>query len=573
MSNNEVIYTDTARIEMQREKRRKEKIAKQKKMCWILIPVSICLVITVITMSIILIKNRKKGSDNKGGGNGEEGTDIITTSGQGEPLRKIFNITTNVGEIKRVSVFQRSLDETKINNNTITTEVKRKSNYDIYTISVEDVDEDNKLFYSKMYTNAISIVSECITTDGSDCEPSKLVDLTSAKRRTSRNVRVLTSVDDFKDIPVALCLFNITDNNFITSMTCPESFSENKKNEMILDLYFFRPPAIQRADQENDNITITIKEDKENKRKYIRETNGGLCNIQDNFGSLCTTDMNTTLDSDRNLLSYDELAITEINTDESNSFVKNKLTHLVDISDQIEDLDAAKYKESLDKLLPMLKPYMKVDVHFTEDNFTDLYNLVQEKSKSAKKFYLPKKNKKTYRSLMEYAASYVKEQPLFSYKDSGGIQIDFNLKADSGMNTEAMRTGADLIFDNEENHLSYLEEITDLQLILDELIELSKAGNHLATQLYDKIKEKLEGISNEISERINSLNNLLEYYELTDVFDATLLLDSINKLPISILAESNSLVNKLKKLYEGIKSGIMKSNVDNLGNNIYNYIY
>ena len=124
---------------------------------------------------------------------------------------------------------------------------------------------------------------------------------------------------------------------------------------------------------------------------------------------------------------------------------------------------------------------MKVYVHFTTDNFTELYNLVVDKSKSSKKFYLPKKNKKTYRSLMEYTLLYAKDQQLFTYKDSGGIKIDFNLKADSGINSEAMRSSAYLTFDQEnKTQLSYLEEITDLQLILDELIELSKSGNHLA---------------------------------------------------------------------------------------------
>ena len=99
---------------------------------------------------------------------------------------------------------------------------------------------------------------------------------------------------------------------------------------------------------------------------------------------------------------------------------------------------------------------------------------------------------------MEYALSYVKEQPLFDYKDAGGVQIDLNLKLDSGLNTEAMRSSSDLTFDHDEknlNSLSYLEEMSDIQLILDELIELTKAGNHLAAELYNKIKEKLEGIS------------------------------------------------------------------------------
>ena len=93
-------------------------------------------------------------------------------------------------------------------------------------------------FILKCIKQAISIVSECISTEGNDCEPQRLVDLTSEKKSNNRR-RVLNNADDFKDIPIALCLFNITDNNFITSMTCPESFPESKKNEIILDLYFF----------------------------------------------------------------------------------------------------------------------------------------------------------------------------------------------------------------------------------------------------------------------------------------------------------------------------------------------
>ena len=36
-----------------------------------------------------------------------------------------------------------------------------------------------------MYTLAISIVSECITTDDQDCEPQKLIDLTSEPKKSN----------------------------------------------------------------------------------------------------------------------------------------------------------------------------------------------------------------------------------------------------------------------------------------------------------------------------------------------------------------------------------------------------
>ena len=52
--------------------------------------------------------------------------------------------------------------------------------------------------------------------------------------------------------------------------------------------------------------------------------------------------MNTTLDENNNLLTYDEQAVTIINYDEKNSYVKDKITHLVDISQNIKDDDKNK---------------------------------------------------------------------------------------------------------------------------------------------------------------------------------------------------------------------------------------
>ena len=45
-----------------------------------------------------------------------------------------------------------------------------------------------------------------------------------------------------KDIPLPICLFNMTDNNVITSFTCHKLITEHKKRMIALDLYFFRLP-------------------------------------------------------------------------------------------------------------------------------------------------------------------------------------------------------------------------------------------------------------------------------------------------------------------------------------------
>ena len=60
----------------------------------------------------------------------------------------------------------------------------------------------------------------------------------------------------------------------------------------------------------------------ENGIYYINELNGGICDIPDAFISFCSTDMNTTIDSNANLLTYDEIAITNIINDNKDSFYK-----------------------------------------------------------------------------------------------------------------------------------------------------------------------------------------------------------------------------------------------------------
>ena len=247
----------------------------------------------------------------------------------GAQIKKEFNILTKTGELKHISVIQKSNEETKLNSEFVTSKITRKTNYDIYFISEEDASEENKKFYSKMYKGIVSIRSECTVTDRDDCQPQPLIDLTSK----SRNIRLLDS-KDFKDMPIPLCEFNITDNHVITTMRCPESLPGNKRNEIILDLYFFRPPAAERPDKEGDNITLIIKQ--ENELTKIHETNGGLCNIYNNIGSKCTTEMNTTLDKEGNLLNYNEQAITIINFDDKNSYSKNKITNLIDVSEKIQ---------------------------------------------------------------------------------------------------------------------------------------------------------------------------------------------------------------------------------------------
>lgn len=263
-----------------------------------------------------------------------------------------FDFNTTVGDLKRITVNQKYKEDMLIDGEKVDSFLTRITNYDIYIISEEDSDENNKLFYDKMYTCAISIYSECYGSTKDDCTPKKVVDLSSIARRNLDNTRKLQEVNDLKDIAIPICLFNLTNNDVITSISCHNKFSEAKKKSLVLDLYFFRPPGIKRLTKEEKNSTITRKT--EGNKKYIREKIGGICNIENAEDSFCTTDMNTTTDLENNILTYEEEAFMNITTDSQNSYIKIKNTKLVDNTKNAENLNAERYKNNLNNILTKL---------------------------------------------------------------------------------------------------------------------------------------------------------------------------------------------------------------------------
>ena len=528
---------------------------------------AIALVVLIAVVIIVVLILKKPSNDNK-----EE----ITIPGTQDEIiieppkiKNEFNILTRAGDLKQISVIQKSKEETKLNDQVITSEITRKTDYDIYFISQEQATEEYQEYYSKMTSGVVSIRGECTASNGGDCIPQPLLELTKDPDNSQRNVRVL---EDLKDIPLPICFFNITDNHIITTLKCPESLSDIKRNEIILDLYFFRPPAAERADKENDNITLTINKDNVTEKTTIHETNGGLCNVYNNWGTQCTTDMKTVLDKNGNVISYDEEAITIINYDEKNSYVKDKTTQLVDTSEKVQNKDIQNYKVALDTLLPLMENYMKEEVQFTQSDFKDLLSVIEDKKKSAgDQSYMPKKTRNTFRNLVTSKEQYIKKSSLFSNKATP-IEVNLDLKINSGIHSSVSGVYGSIIFDNKEIKYTSIEEASMLEDLIDKLSRLSKTGNQLASELYDKVYDKLEEATNEISIQITSLEKLIKYYELLPVFNATLVKYSYNVLPSEIIHVSNDLLNKISNIFFNLKSGTVKENADVLYSNINNYI-
>ena len=466
-----------------------------------------------------------------------------------------FRINTKVGDLKRIFVHQFYYEDILSNGNVSRVSVDRKTYYDIYIIS--ELESAYKKFYDKIYEASIVISSQCVSINNGECEPSKLMDLAA--------INDIDSVDpnkmgDLKDIPLPLCLFNLTDNNVITSMTCPETLPDTTQNTIILDLYFFRPPAIKRIYKSE---YLKIIEDKENNKKYIREKNDGICDIYNPINSHCTTEMNTTTDFDDNIISYDEIAFTNITSDTDNSYIKNKTTNLIDVSDKYSFLNPEKYHKILKMFLAKLNPYMKYTEHFSLNDFDELLSISKASPKKKGRRYLNNENQ-----------DIINEQAIFNYTYNQAIEIQIDLKNNLGYNSEAMEALISGKIDENKKALSNLKIYggDNITKIINKLITLSNAGNNMVRQLMLSVETNYFDIIQNIKRNISSINNQIVYKNISEVFDPRLYLKYSSILPIQLLFDSNYLKDKLEKILVGIKNGNLKQNINILNKNIYNYI-
>ena len=343
----------------------------------IAIGISICIAIALIVfLCIKLIPGGAGGGEDPPQTTLQENTPVISEE-EARKLGSEFNLTTKEGDLQKISVVQKYREDRTNDGQTTSTYSTRLTNYIIHVMSEKDSDEENKYYYDKIYECSISIQSECFSSTEENCTPVKELDLSNPTRRNRNledNGNNPTNDDKLKDIPIPLCLFNLTNNDVITSIACPQSLPETKRKKILLDLYFFRPPGLTRLKEKDSNSTIERKT--VGNRKYIREVNGGICDIENAQFSFCSTDMNTTTDLENRILTYDELAVMKVtSTDPGNYFVKTKTTNLVDETDKLENFDKTSYKNSLEQMVEKLKPYLKYEVLFSQDNFEEFYYL------------------------------------------------------------------------------------------------------------------------------------------------------------------------------------------------------
>ena len=146
---------------------------------------------------------------------------------------------------------------------------------------------------------------------------------------------------------------------------------------------------------------------------------------------------------------------------------------------------------------------MKEEIQFTHKEYDDVYHVIEDKKKqksssSETQSYVPKKTRNTFRNLDINSDDYqhIKQIELFS-NEITPVQISLDFKINPGINSQVMGAYGSITFDNKEIIYSSIEEVSIIQEVIEKLSTLSKAGNLLASKLYDKIYNKLEMITNE----------------------------------------------------------------------------
>ena len=156
-------------------------------------------------MAILLNKNQLK----------KENEDLEFNLGPME-TEPGYDFSTKINDLKRFIIDENKTHDIIRGGENSKTIINRKTIYDLFILSEKETTEENKNLYNKTYLAAVAIASECISTENKTCEPKRLVDFIE---QNYSNIRILEEIEDLKDIPISLCLFNFTNNNIILSMT------------------------------------------------------------------------------------------------------------------------------------------------------------------------------------------------------------------------------------------------------------------------------------------------------------------------------------------------------------------
>ena len=419
-----------------------------------------------------------------------------------------------------------------------------KAIYDIYTLNSTSSGED-KDFYSLKYTTVITINSICTklltTSSENDCELKKYLDLNI---RNSNNLRGINEADleKVKEVILPICIIEHTDTNIILSVTCPETLASNLKNDIIIAFQTIKPDSVNSINF-NQNGTGTKTEEK-NEKIYINSFSDE-CNNYDGDPTknmTCETIKNIVTDKEGNLITSEKISNSETIIDEKNKYSNSIIYKFEDISNQNSDgFEPKNYKSNLNTIFELTKNLMKKEIYISDGSFNEIVDFIINDESNI--------TETKARNLIEEAETIgVFEENVFQ-KSIYNINMTLNFKNDIGLGKgEEAKAITNFNTGEQSQELSHENVNTKLEETLNKFITLSKAGNKLASELFEKLNDPLLSLRDIINENIEELNKLLAFKELSAIFDSTYAINGIQKLPFKFVASAENLYKDLNNL-------------------------
>ena len=470
-----------------------------------------------------------------------------------EILKPNFKINSNVDKLNQILMKSKQNLINKSNNILDSTFIKAK--IDTYIISSEslletDVDYD---FYKKKITTSIVINSLCSTFEGTDCELVEYLDLNINEKED--NIRNVEEEPNLEEALLPFCLIEHTDTNIILSINCPKTIEDNLKNMIINAFKCIKPETIKVANN-NKNISDTTIEEKDDKIyiKYFTK----LCENNNYEDEICNINKDIITDKDGNFVSCNKKTKSETDS------ISNEYDSIYE-DIYSGDLDAAIYKSNLENLLELLKNHMNKENYINEMGFKESLNVFVN-------------NTNNNLRQLEQAVSNIGNQEVTYFQTEYGInKVSLSL-SDNIYNGDISKTTSKISGEN-ITELSHDEVNSNLTKTINDFKAISNAANDLGSDLYIKINEPLEQMSDKIDSEFTILYNLLAFKDLSSIYDSTFAINDLNEFPYTIVSSSKNIYANINTLNKDLLYSIddskelLKNSISSFLTNSHNLIY
>ena len=475
-----------------------------------------------------------------------------------------FSINTKVNKLS-----QFLMNSTQIHNS-ITNKINSnyslfsKTIYDIYTLNESYPEKDIDL-YSKIYKTVIIINSKCneFTENKTNCQLEKYLDLTIQNQNNLR--RNNENIEELKKVILPLCIIEHSDTNIILSINCPETLSDNLKNNLISSFKNIKP-NLSKTNFQDYNLRFNNIDEQVDINIGDKEC--------DNKNQNCEININIIADKDGNLIKSSKKSKFEMIKNDENKYNIKFNYSFEDIScKKNNSIEESNFIYNLNIILELIKPLMKI---YEIKNINISNNLTNNDLNNSNRIL----DNAIFNNFGIREESYFLQSLLFGVNLEAKLKNDFDI-----INSENIRLISNYLEGTKTVYLHNNIIFTNINKTINEFVAISKAGNLMINSLYNKINSFFTNFTNTINLNFNDLNNLLNYKDLSFIFDSSLAIGNLNQIPYSVISASqklffnifqinNSLEESIRnityKLNSSIQSFIINSHelLDNLVNNV-----